>query len=339
MKSRLLAMLVCAATIVPLIGQAREREASCRFVNEEIRQRAAVRNDGWSAGLVALDQGDIEVAQYNFERALAANPGDAGLIIFIANLYRQGACGLPKNLAKAAAIYRDGAVRGGGGAMLELALMLWHGQGVREDRAKAVHLFRQGALAFGMVGGKADAVELDGLVNGPIPPELVRELDWVQNLVAKPGMGRIAADKLLAGPSPDYVSACRYMAFAFEAQPDAETAYRLGMMHFEGRGVEASKVLGIRYLSRAASARHAEATAEIGRRILEGDVPAAHAWQALAWLLRAANLGAHVEGNVRDAKKKLSAAAVKEAEMQAHFLPPLALATTNPVKPCLPKGA
>lgn len=336
MKSRLL-VTAFIATLLPLAVHANEAPSSCRFVNEEIRQRAAVRSDAWSAGLAALDRGDIEAAQSSFELALAERPGDPFLIAFIAGFYREGTCGLPKNLAKAAAIYRKGATWGASGAMLQSALMLWHGQGVREDKAAAIHVFRQGAIAFGIVGGKADAAELDGLVSGSVPLELVDELDWVQKFVSTPGMGRIAADELLAEHSSDFVFACRYMALSFDAQPDAETAYRLGMMHLQGRGIEASAAHGYRYLSRAAAARYAEATAEIGRRMLRGDIPAAGEWNALAWLLRAANMGANVESDLRAAKLQVSSTALREAEMQAHFLPPIAVPSSNIEKLCQPK--
>ena len=337
MKSRLLATAFIA-TLLPLATHANQAPHSCRFINEEIRQRAVVRIDPWSAGLVALDRGDIKAAQSNFELALEATPGDAALITLIASLYLQGSCGLPKDFGKAAAIYSNGAARGDGGAMLKLAIMRWHGQGGREDRAAAVHLFRLGAMALGIIGGKADVTEVDELIDGQVPPALVDELDWVQQLVTTPGMARTVADKLLAEPSPDYVSACRYMALAFEVQPDPETAYRLGMMHLQGRGILSSASHGYRYLARAATGRHAEATAEIGRRMLRGGIPAAEDWNALAWLFRAANMGVDVESDLRAAKRQSSAAAVKEGEMQAHFLPPITVPPSFAEKPCQPKA-
>jgi|GEM_PF-5654539 len=337
MKFRLLAIPFCIAMLLPLAGHAGEGLASCRFANQEVRKRTDIRSDAWSAGLTALDHGDVPAAQSSFDRALAERSDNPFLIAFIARFYREGICGMAKDFDKAVGIYRDGAARGAGGAMLELALMLWHGQGVVEDKISAVHLVRQGALDLGFVGGKADVAELSELVGGSIPPELAGELDWVKTFVDTPGMGRAVADTFLSQTPPDVVSACRYMAFSFEAQPDPETAFRLGEMHLEGRGIEPSTVHGYRYLSRAASARHADATAEIGRRMLRGEIPSAQDWNALAWLLRASNMGANVASDVRAAKLRVSDVAVREAEMQTHFLPPLALPSLNREKPCQPK--
>lgn len=322
MKSRLLAVAVCIAVLHPLAGRAVEKPDSCRFASEEIRQQMSREPDSWSAGWVALDRGDIPAAQSSFDRALAERPGDPLYIIFIAALYREGSCGMPKDLAKVASLYRDGAAWGEGGPMLELALMLWQGHGVPEDREAAVHLFRQGLIAVGLLGGNGDIPELKGLVKGPVPQALLGEFDWVRRLADTPGMGRAVATDLLAKSPPEAVAACRYMALSFERHKDAETAYRLGMMHLGHEGIAPSRFYAYLYLHHAAMGNHPAANAEIGRRLASKDVGMQAEWQGLAWLLRARRLGHDVRDEIEQAKRGMPAAAIREAELQALILPP-----------------
>ncbi|MBC7951899.1 MAG: sel1 repeat family protein [Rhodospirillaceae bacterium] len=335
MRTRLIATVFCLATLLPLAGHAGDGTGTCRFANEQVRQKTAAQSGALSTGMVALDRGDVEAAQAIFDRALAERPGDTGLIIFIAGFYREGTCGLPKNLAKVAAIYRNGAARGDAGSMLNLALMLWHGEGAPQDRAAAIHLFRQGAIAFGIVGGKPAADELDGLADGPFPPELVDELDWVKEFVTVPGMGRAVADELLNAPAPNAVFACRYLLESFDILPDADTAYLLSMMHLEGREIFTSLFHGFLYLHYAAIKSHPAANAEIGRRIMRGDIRAREEWEGLAWLMRAQRLGGQVKEEVEEAKRNLSAYAIKEAEIQAKLLPNLATPPPDNSQRCI----
>lgn len=337
MKSLFLAVLAIGFTAwMPLALAAEEGRVPCRFVSEDAPREVAGRDHGFSAGLAALSRGDTAAAQVHFDRALVeqANPM---IFWFVGEFYRTGDC-LPKDLGKAAAVYRMGADRGDGGALLALALLTWNGQGVPKDKDTAIQLFRQGLIAFDLLGGQADIPELEGLVDGPVPPELLDEFDWVEKLATTPGMGLAVADALLARPSPDGVAACRYMALSFDSHPDAETAYRLGMMHLEEREIALSKFYGFLYLSRAATEKHPGATAEIGRRQMRGEIPSRHDWDTLAWLIRAKRLGAPVGNEVEAVKKLLSPSLIREAEMQAHFRPLLDLPTSNGIGSCTAKG-
>lgn len=321
MKSHVLAMLVaCIAASMPLAAGANGSTAICRFENDEARQSTSRRGDAFSAALTALDRGDITAAQAHFDRALAEKP-NTFLITFLGNFYKTGDC-LPKDLRKAAAIYRIGADHGDGGSMLELALLYWNGQGVPEDREAAIQLFRQGLIAFELLGGQSDVPNLEGLVDGPVPPDLLSEFDWVKDLATTPRMGLAVADALRSKSPPDAVAACRYLALSFDRHPDAETAYRLGMMHLESGAITPSKFYGFLYLSRAATEDHPLATAEIGRRLIKGEIQPRTDWQGLAWLIRAKRLGQPVAMEIEAAKRGLPAASIREAEIHASILPP-----------------
>lgn len=320
MKAAILALALCLAISAPASAQTdREAQACGKFFGEN---QANNPKDAFEAGMAALERGNLDAAQAAFDRALAAPRSEADIIL-ISSLYGPGACGFPTDYSKVAQAYRAGADRGWPSSLLNLALLKWSGQGVPQDREAATHLFRQGLIKFEMLGGRADIPDLEGLTNHPAPPELLKEFDWVNRLATTPGMGLQVGDELLASPSPDPVSACRYMAFSFDRHPDAETAYRLGMMHFEGEGLQPSVGNALRFLSRATTLDHPLAMAEIGRRMASDQIPSRNEWNALAWLLRAEMKGAPVSGEVGALKQRLPPPVVREAKMQAHSVPPL----------------
>lgn len=335
MKAPIVALALCLATTAPALAQTdRETQACGKFLGETPRNEPKSAMD---AGIAALERRDLDAAQAAFERVLAAPRSEAD-IIAISSFYRTGTCGLPTDYSKVAQAYRAGADRGWPFPLLNLALLTWSGQGVPQDREAATHLFRQGLIEFEMLGGQAAIPDLEGLAMHPVPPELLKEFDWVKQLATTPGMGLRVADELLASKSPDPVSACRYMALSFAHHPDAETAYRLGMMHLQEEQIQLSRFHGYLFLSRAATEKHPSATAEIGRRLVRDELTPGHEWEPLAWLLRAKQLGAEVGDLVDEVIAKTPAPIIREARMQAYFRPPLDIPPSEGAKKCVAKG-
>lgn len=334
MRAVILAALGIAATILLAIGQtaAAGDADGCRLKPEEPRSYKDASSEAFAQGWNALARGDVAAARDHFDRSFAEDRTGVTASI-LGDFYRDGFCGLPRDAAKAATLYGVGANRGEGGAMLDLALLYWKGQGVPQDRRRAASLFRQGLIAFELLGGKDEIPELDGLVGGPVPPELLQEFEWVKHIADSAASARNAAQA--AQISLDYLAACRYLTLAYHKHRDPEAAYQLGLMHIHGVGIRGSRAHGLAYLSRAATKRHAAATAEIGRMLVRQDIKPRTEWAGLAWLLRASNLGANVAKDVADAKNTLPPAEIKEAEMQSQFLPPLDIPDADGQRRCI----
>ncbi|MBF0325482.1 MAG: sel1 repeat family protein [Alphaproteobacteria bacterium] len=296
----------------------------CRFKSDKDRQSLVGKTGPFSRAMHALGEGDTEGAMAAFDLLLTDGSVSEIEPAFAASYYLEGWCGFPIDPARAAAFYRAGVRLNDSGAMLNLAVMTWHGVGVPVDRAAAIHLFRQGLIGYGMVNGDEDIPNLEGLVEAaPVPPELLREFAWVKRLAETPGTGRQAADEALA-TSPAFVgAACRYMAFSFDKHKDGETAYRLGMMHLGGQGIVTSRFYAYHYLLNAAFDSHPAAHAEIGRRLIAKDIPMKYEWDALTWLMRARRLGIDTSAEIELAKQGLPASAVRQAEISSAYLPNL----------------
>lgn len=319
----LAASLAAAMLFAPTAG-AESSADWCRFKSDKDRQALSGKTAPFFRAMHALGEGDTKGAMAAFDLLLI--DGMAGEIepAFAASYYLEGWCGFPIDPTKAAAFYRAGVRLNDSGAMLNLAVMTWHGLGVPVDRVAAAHLFRQGLIGYGMVNGDEDIADLDGLVGAaPVPPELLREFAWVKRLAETPGMGRQAADEALAA-SPAFVgAACRYMAFSYDKHKDGETAYRLGMMHLGGQGIVLSRFYAYHYLLNAAFDRHPAAHAEIGRRLIAKDVPMKYEWDGLTWLMRARRLGIDTSAEIELAKQGLPVSAVRQAEISSEYLPNL----------------
>ena len=192
--------------------------------------------------------------------------GVAGAINNIGTLYQSGETGYPKDVHKAAALFRDAAAKGYPLAMVNLAGLLRGDDLGERDPAGAIQLLTRAGES-----GRADAW---------------RTLSYM----AQVGEGR-PVDQALAN---DYFRRAA-------AADDALSAYDLSGRLFSGIGGPVDVPSAVTMLRRAADLGNIEAASELGRRLRDGaDMPADMA-EALRWLRKAAGTG-DVRGRLQLAK-------------------------------------
>lgn len=225
----------------------------------------------------ALSQGEIEGAFYLGQLAESPRPE-----------------GQPDHAA-ATQHYQRAADQGHLPSMLRLAEKLLAGQGVPEDKKKAVDLFHKAAAqksaralySLGLLHETGDGVEKDP----------AKALDYYRQAVADPENAEPMAYNKLGffhehgmGVEKSLQQAVQFYQNGAEAGVPV-SLYNLAIMTEQGRGVEADPAAGLKMIQRAALAGFTPAQHELGLRYREGKGVPQDPVAAIAWLERGARGG------------------------------------------------
>jgi TPR repeat protein len=153
---------------------------------------------------------------------------DPAILNILGTRYEKGD-GVPKNLGKAAELYKKAADQGHADAQCNLALLYQNGEGVRKDLRKAVELFQK-AAALGYARGQFDVGLLYYAGEG-VPKDLAAAAQLFQK----------AAD-----------------------QGEAQAQYNLGLLYQNGEGVPKDLAKAVELLQKAANQGFEQASIRLG---------------------------------------------------------------------------
>lgn len=274
-KSRVLACIVFLACSLPGIGPGLAAEA---VVADEIDLAEILRKPEYGnyRGYAEFKMAHYDSARRIWEALDQRNFGEAAFNLGI--LYEDG-LGVPRDIGRAMAYYRRGALLGSPKAMFRAGVMYWLGApGVAADRGEGRRYLSMAAaagdseaqryLAAEGVGADADdpVLRADRALAGG------RAEDSVAILAAAAKSGHVRAQTRLAwsyeagrGIARDLALAAQWFASAAQAG-DGEAMHALAVMHGTGAGRDKDPALAERWLQRSAAAGYPAAIAELKRR-------------------------------------------------------------------------
>lgn len=198
--------------------------------------------------------------------------------------------GMPRDVPRAADLYRRAATGGSAMAARNLGLLLWNGDGLPKDRAEAVRWFREAAEAGDPTSRRMLAAALTrGLGTATNEAEARRWLEAAARDGDAEAMNDLA-NLLKRAPAPDLRRAARLHRAAAE-KGLAVAAANYGFDLWNGDGVERDRSEALGFFERAARGGSVPAMAMLGRAHRgEGGAPADPALAA-HWLAKAATAG------------------------------------------------
>lgn len=209
----------------------------------------------------ALKRGDYETAIPELTRL--AEQGSAEAQAHLGYLYHVGE-GVPKDLTRAAELYRLSAVQGNRDAQYNLAVAYAFGEGVAKDLSEAVTWYRRAAEQDHLISQYSLGISY--AYGEGVQQDYVEAARWFSQAADK---GYAPAQVHLAslyhtgeGVKQDYIEAARWYRLSAE-QGDATAQYNLGLLYRGGKGVDKDTTEARRWLQLAAAQGYLAAQNEL----------------------------------------------------------------------------
>jgi TPR repeat protein len=237
---------------------------------------------------------DHDAAIYWTRRAVESGHRGTSLIMALADAYRNGSAGLPRDTVQAVRLYEEAAQHGSTAGMLAIAEAYKTGIGVPVEPERSLYWFRRAAEA-----GSVKAIQelalayASGFGTDVQPVEAVRlffRAAQTGSRFAQRELGLIYS--LGYGVEPNPVRALQYLQAA-AAQGETDSMMEIAFAYREGFGVAVDREEAARWLMRAALLNDKNAQYLLGRAYLEGDGVMRDPVLARNWLLLARSLGSN----------------------------------------------
>ncbi len=271
-----LACIVFLACSLPGIGPGLAAESS---VADEIDLAEILRKPEYGnyRGYAEFKMAHYDSARRIWEALDQRNFGEAAFNLGI--LYEDG-LGVARDIERAMAYYRRGALLGSPKAMFRAGVMYWLGApGVAVDRREGRRYLSMAAAAGDSEAQRYLAAESTGAdANDPLlradqALAAGRAEESVAILAAAATSGHVRAQTRLAwsyeagrGIARDLALAAQWFGSAAQAG-DGEAMYALAVMHATGAGRDKGSTLVEQWLQRSAAAGHPAAIADLKRRV------------------------------------------------------------------------
>jgi len=197
---------------------------------------------------------------------------DPAILNILGTRYEKGD-GVPKNLGKAAELYKKAADQGHADAQCNLALLYQNGEGVRKDLRKAVELFQK-AAALGYARGQFDVGLLYYAGEG-VPKDLAAAAQLFQKAADQeyaPAQSNLALLYLDGeGVPKDLAKAVELLQKAAD-QGEAQAQYNLGLLYQNGEGVPKDLAKAVELFQKAANQGFEQASIRLGLLANEAQV-------------------------------------------------------------------
>jgi TPR repeat protein len=224
---------------------------------------------------------EFKMAHYDSARRIweALDQREFGEAAFNLGILYEDGLGVGRDIDRAMAYYRRGALLGSPKAMFRAGVMYWLGApGVAVDRGEGRRYLSMAAAAGDSEAQRYLAAESTGAdANDPVlradrALAAGRAEESVAILAAAAKSGHVRAQTRLAwsyeagrGITRDLALAAQWFGSAAQAG-DGEAMYALGVMHATGAGRDKDPTLAEQWLQRSAAAGYPAAVAELNRR-------------------------------------------------------------------------
>jgi len=238
-----------------------------------------------------------------------AKAGKHSSYAMLGTLYEFGPC-VKRDTARAYALYEKELANGTCIAEYLLGILDLYGDGVPEDRKKAIRRFRIGALCDAFLSRQERNNFIEGILRPRTTPRELRDaIAWSERLSKQNAVDGYQAAKKFMGADVPFLFWQTLGGWAIRASSagSVEAEYDLGIWHLSGHDGEKCCESAIHWLNWAAAAGHAEAQKRLGQLYALENREFSDPRQAYIWLrLAEINGVGDIAAEIRAAAARLS---------------------------------